>query len=412
MSFTEAKKVSAMRILGVSHLFPHADEPRYGIFVARQLQAMSQAGADVQMFVARVFCPPGLRHLPRWQEYNHRTPLAVVPGVTTHIVPYLRITGNWFNRWSGLSIYLSMRRKVKQLHALNKFDVVYSTSLFPGGDAGIRIGKTLGIPSACLSIGRDVNYTANSTATLRKHFQHVARSIDGHLACGESLAQQLDGINGERALRVYGVVDLERFVPVRDKRELRSKLKLPREATILLYVGYLWRAKGLFELLKAFEDVRQKVPSAELVFCGHGPEGDELRSVAAQSQFAGAIHFAGQIEPDQVAEYMQASDLFAFPSHSEGMPNAVMEAMACGLPVVCTSVGGLPAAIGDCGGALLVPPKQPEQLAAALLKVLLDPSNLREMGDEARRRAEIDFGALPNARKILNYLAEVRDRSR
>jgi glycosyltransferase involved in cell wall biosynthesis len=119
------------------------------------------------------------------------------------------------------------------------------------------------------------------------------------------------------------------------------------------------------------------------------------------------VRMAGEVEPEQMKKWMWASDLFVLASHTEGMPNVVMEAMACSLPVVATAVGGLPEAVGDCDGAILVPPKNVDELEKAIMKVISNKQLREQMQIAARKRAKERFGGKRNACLILNYLQKI-----
>lgn len=401
-----------MRILAVSHLFPNMNERRYGIFVARQLTAMAELGSEITVLVPRVYCPTIVKSLKKYANYGHRISLCEFAGLRLYSLPYIRLPGNWYNRWSGLAAYHATKQTALRLHRQCPFDVVYATDLFPDGDAAHRLGRRLRIPATCLATGIDVNVTATSNRQLERHFARVVKGLNGLLACGQSLATRINQERNDQALCVYGVVDLDRFSPVSDMGQVRHKLRLPMNKTIVLYMGYLALRKGLLDLIREFEVVLSRVPDALLLLCGHGEAEQEIRAAARASRAADAIRFGGAIDPDRVHEYMQASDLFVLASHSEGMPNVVMEAMACGKPVVCTAVGGLPSAIGDCEGVWLVPPRTPNRLAEALVEALSDRSALRILGRHVRTRAERDFGATPNAARILDYLRNIVDRAK
>lgn len=399
-----------MRVLAISHLFPHASEPRYGIFVARQLQAMAACGAKITLIVPQPRVPSLLTRLMGRNPHKDRQ-LLQFEGITAISVPCLGLPGVWFKQFSGAVAARAMMSRVQQLHAETPFDVIYATNLFLGGDAAIRVGKELGIPAACLAIGTDVNVEPMLSSSLQTTYGRVVTGLDGVLSCGESLATEMEKLRTDKCLCVYGVVDLDTFRPAEDVQSIRAQLDLPRDRQIVLYVGYLLKEKGLFELIRAFEKTRQRQPEAMLVLCGEGKDGAELRSLA--TEFDGdAIRFVGAVEPDRVSCYMQAADLFVLPSYGEGMPNAVMEAMACGLPVVATQVGGLPAALGDCPAAILVPPRQESLLEHAIDTVLQqDAASRKQMRREARGKALASFGAKPNAKRILQFLQQLVDRA-
>lgn len=403
---------TAVKILAISHLFPHLKEKRYGIFAARQLSEIHRLGAEITVIVPRVWCPRFLQRFERWKDYDHNCPLCQFEGLNTISAPYIRPPGNWYNRWSGFVVFNVIRKKVLRLHKEKRFDIIYATDLFPDGDAAVRLSKYLRTPATCLCIGVDVNITAHTSNRMYRHFVKTAKALDGVLTCGQSVADGVKAVTGKNPLCVYGVLDLEEFSPASDKTSLRKELGLPSDKTIALYAGYLMKRKGIYELVEAFYRARQKYPHTLLVMCGGGPEKAGLENLARERNIEHSVLLVGEVEPEQMSKWMKASNLFVLASHTEGMPNVMMEAMACGLPVIATTVGGLPEAIGDCEGAILVPPKNIEALEEAMVKVIADHQLQARMQIASRTRAEERFSVKRNARRILDYLQEIVEKNR
>jgi teichuronic acid biosynthesis glycosyltransferase TuaC len=245
-----------------------------------------------------------------------------------------------------------------------------------------------------------------------QHFVRTARALDGTLACGHAVADGLHAITEKHPLCVYGVIDLQEFSPISRKSALRKKLSLPADKLIALYAGYLIRRKGVYELVETFSKIRGKGLGIMLVMCGSGPEESALKALIREKNVEDAVRVVGEVEPEQMSKWMQVSDLFVLATHTEGMPNVIMEAMACGIPVIATAVGGLPAAIGDCEGAILVPPKNVDAFVEAIMRVVNDSKLCKRMQKAARKKAEQEFGVEQNARRILNYLKQVIEESK
>ena len=400
-----------MRILALSHLYPHVKERRYGIFVARQLTAMAEAGAEITLLVPQPRIPKLLCTI-LGKTNEPASALIDYPGVSATAIPYFAAPGKWFWRWAGLAAYRAVRGHALARHAEQPFELIYSTQLILGGDASCRLAKDLQIPAANLAIGSDVNVISKQSSGMQSHYQRIVTRLDGTLACGQSLADQIDSMRPSpphlKSLCVYGVVDLDYFYPTQDPHEpFRSELSLPADGPMILYVGYLRREKGLFELLKAFKGVRDQQSDVTLVLCGAGEDEHALKELASELGLADAIRFVGMVEPEEVRDYMWASDLFVLPSYNEGMPNAVMEAMSCGLPVVCTSVGGLTAALSSSNGAKLVPAQQVEPLQSAMSEILTNDDLHVSMSRAARATAEEQFDVRRSARRILDYLSQI-----
>ncbi|MGE5501593.1 MAG: glycosyltransferase, partial [Ignavibacteriales bacterium] len=155
----------------------------------------------------------------------------------------------------------------------------------------------------------------------------------------------------------------------------------------LVAVGRLHPVKGFDVLIDAFALVRQAHPDARLSIVGDGEQREPLRRQIAARGLEGAVDMPGALTPDAVRERLHAAGLFVLPSLSEGMSLALLEAMACGLPVVASAVGGVNEVVRPDVG-ILVPPHDPRALADAILQAVDDEARLRSMGAAARRRAE------------------------
>lgn len=391
----------------LSHFFSRVNDETYGVFASRQLETMHALGADIEVVVPVTRGFMVLRLFKKWRHRNYEVQLHTDSRMGLHVVPFVRVPGAWFHRWSGLSVYWSARRLIIRLHAQRKFDVIYSIGLFPDGDAALRFSRLLGIPATCRAAGSDVNVYPSTSPRVYRRFVRVCRELAGTLAAGQAIADKIDEVSGKATLSLLGTVDLEQFCPVKDRTVLRTQLQLPTKKLIVLYVGAFKRAKGVYDLIQAFSSILKHRSDIVLRFCGAGIEHEGMVEHIHQEGLEYAIQLSGVVKPKNMHHWMQAADCLVLPSYSEGMPNVVMEAMACGLPVVATGVGGLPGAVGDCEGVILVKPGEVAMLIDAIARVCSDPELRSKMGEASRTKAVETFGARRNAQRVLDFLAEV-----
>jgi glycosyltransferase involved in cell wall biosynthesis len=200
-------------------------------------------------------------------------------------------------------------------------------------------------------------------------------------------------------------VDLQRLREVsRDERAAaRIRLNL-HDSRLVVCVGRLSRQKGQDVLLDAWPSVLERVPAAELVLVGDGPEEDRLRSCAGPG-----VRFAGR--RDDVASWLAAADVVAVPSRWEGMSIAMLEAMARGRSIVATDVPGAREALGADAGAI-VPVGEPRALADALVARLLNPDEAALEGRAARLRADEHYSFETTAAAMAKLYRELLDRTR
>jgi glycosyltransferase involved in cell wall biosynthesis len=202
--------------------------------------------------------------------------------------------------------------------------------------------------------------------------------------------------------------DTEVFLP-RPASEARARLGLPDDGPVISYVGKLVPRKGVDTLIEAMGILSRRPGGApRLVAAGIGEMREPLERRAAELGVADRIHWAGKVAHDEVGWWMSAGDLFVLPSLSEGLPTVVCEAMNCGLPVVATAVDGTPEIVRDGVTGLLVPPSQPEPLAAALGRILDDPALAASMSAEALRIGREEYTWAANARRMTEIYEGLR----
>ena len=205
-------------------------------------------------------------------------------------------------------------------------------------------------------------------------------------------------------LCVYLGRDTKQFVPTENKDRVREQLGWARESIVAVYVGGLVETKGLKELVAAAEPLLGWYERFQLVCVGDGPARDRLAALRSHLPREGAVLLPGRVAPQEVPRFLQAADFLVLASYSEGMPQAILEAMDCGLPVVATRVGGVPEAVIDGETGLLVEAKDIDQLRDAMERMITDEAFRLTAGQKGQRRAHDVFDSEHNVRLLAEAL--------
>jgi colanic acid/amylovoran biosynthesis glycosyltransferase len=212
--------------------------------------------------------------------------------------------------------------------------------------------------------------------------------------------QVLSVVEGDVRQRIHTIhcgVDLQRFRP----RQRTAKRAGPLS---VLTVAQLAPRKGIEVLLDALARLRAREVAVDLVVVGEGDERSRLEARARACGLEVEVTFAGAVGHDRIADYYGRADVFCLPSFAEGIPIVLMEAMAQEIPVVATSVMGIPELIVDRQSGLLVAPGRPDLLADALNELANDLELRRKLGREGRARVEAGFELHRVARQLLDVL--------
>ena len=217
-------------------------------------------------------------------------------------------------------------------------------------------------------------------------YRRIYGCMGAVVAVSEDIGSKLDeyGVPRDKIKVVPNGVD-SRFQPG-DRAAARREFDLPTQGRVVLFVGLLVPVKGLELLVEALSLLEGEKPLCLLV--GSGPQQASLEQKAAELGLADCLRFVGRRSSDEIPRWMAAADLLVLPSLSEGRPNVVLEAQACGLPVVATRVGGTPELINDGETGLLVDSGDARSLALAIARLLADGDLRSALGRAGREQAQ------------------------
>lgn len=330
------------RVLVLSSLFPHAGAPGAGLFVRERMFRVAQRLPLTVVSPQPWF--PGQGLLRRWRP--HFRPAAprreTQQGITVRLPRFFSLPG-LAKSWDGFFMALACYPLLRRLRRQGRFDLIDAHFGYPDGYAAGLLGRWLGVPVTVTLRGSE-SRQARTPALRRRLAASVARA-ERIIAVSDSLrrlALEL-GAAPARAEVIGNGVDAARFAP-RPRAQARAALGIAPGAPVLVGVGTLVERKGFHRVIELLPALRQTHPGlVYLIVGGSGPEGDMSANLRAQVAALGlddAVRFLGPLAPDELTLPLSAADLFVLATRNEGWANVLLEAMACGLPVVATDVGG------------------------------------------------------------------------
>lgn len=367
------------RILTFTSLYPNPQQPRHGIFVETRLRQLLASGEAQARVVAPVpwfpFTAPGFGRFAAFarvpaQEQRHDIGVThprflSVPGVT--------------NRVSPVAMALGAMPAVKALLREGfDFDLIDAHYFYPDGVAAVLLGKWLGKPVVVTARGSDITLWPRFPLP-RRMIRGAARAAGCCIAVSAALAQEMlrIGFPRERLAVVRNGVDLNLFTP--EPRQA-ARARLGFSGITALSVGNLVELKGHHLAIEAMASV----PDGRLVIIGAGPEEGRLRALAQRLGMAERVAFTGVLPQERLPAYYSAADFLILGSSREGWPNVLLEAMACGTPVVATRVWGMPEVVGAPAAGVLVGERSAAALRSGIAQLLAAPPDRRA----TRRYAE------------------------
>jgi len=341
-----------VRVLVLTRLFPSAQNPSLGMFIHRRTAALAEVCDVAVVALSTADGLPEREHMdaldvirPRWRR---------LPKVGVLV--------------DGRSYAATAARAVERFHL--EFDLIDSHWLYPDGYAAARLGRRLGKPVVVTGRGTDVNELCFRWP-FRRLARRALREATRLVAVSRPLKDRMveAGADAERISVVHNGIDADTFHPATDRADVRRRLGIPDGQVALLSAGALGEAKGFHDLVASMAGVRGG-RTAHLYVAGEGAYRAALEQCVAEYGAGENVTLLGGVPQADLVAWYQAADLFCFGSWREGCPNVVLEALACGLPVLSTPVGAVPDLVEEGRDGLLFEAHSPTAFAHALERAL------------------------------------------
>ena len=401
-------------LLVLSSIYPWPGCPPEGIFVHRQIRNLVRLGHRCRVIVMRPAVPglprpvvgaSWLRYHPRWLWWPSE--LDGVP------VDYLFYPQHRKRRGDVVPAMADvLTRFIERRAEYGETEAVYAHWLWTAGAAALTLRERFGWPVAAIARGSDMNVWHTLHPFCRSYAQKVLLEADLPLANCQHLATAGAALAPESAGRIrvaYNGCDANRFRPADSREHARAAVSFASHLSYFVCVATVLERKGMSELAAAWRAFAAQRPDWRLVVIGPIVSKDLARELRAAGP--DSVTLTGQVQADRVLDYLQAADGYVQPSHTEGIANATMEAMAVGVPVVTADAGSQRELVTDGVNGWLTPARDVPALVRAMSALADDAVHARELGRRGRETVITKFDPIAHAERLSDMLHRLVERN-
>jgi glycosyltransferase involved in cell wall biosynthesis len=388
--------MTPLSIVTATTLFPNRAKPSHGIFVKTRLQKLLATGeAEARVIAPVAWLPPGVSY-PGAAYLRAVPPRETIDGIAVEhprylVVPKIGMTA------TPHFLYRAMRRAIgDMLKAGRRIDLIDAHYFYPDGVAAVRAARDFGLPVAITARGTDLNLIPRYRMP-RRMIKAAADAADGLITVCAALKQPLValGVAPERVTVLRNGVDLAFFQPL-PRQACRERFGMTRRT--LGSVGHLIERKGHHHAIAALP----RLPETDLIIAGDGEEKSRLQALAARLGVAERVRFLGAVDQQSLRSLYGGLDALVLASSREGWANVLLEAMACGTPVIASSVWGTPEVVASPEAGMLMPSLDADGVVAAV------QSLFAHLPDRAATRNYAEqFGWEPTTQGQLDLFREI-----
>ncbi len=388
-----------LRVLTLSTLFPDISRPTFGIFVERQTRELARRdGVDLTV-IAPLAMPPWPLSLHAQYRAQRALPLHETRNGLDIYRPRFPIFPGRGARFHPASMMRAVLPIARRLHAERPFDVIDASFFFPDGPVAHALSRKLGIPFSVKARGADIHHWGTLDSTKGKVIA-AGHAAGGLLAVSHAMKDDMAHIGiPTDSIRVhYTGVDLSRFAPM-DRAEAKAAKGL--SGPVIATLGSLIPRKNQALVIEALAHI----PDATLLLIGEGPDRATLTARTARLGLSERVKLLGNLPHGELPAWLGTCDVMALPSSSEGLANAWVEALACGVPVVISEAGGARELVSDPVYGRIVE-RDPVAIATAIQDILANPPE-----PEAVRKGAERFTWEANGDALLAHLQGIAAKS-
>lgn len=324
----------AIRILTFTSLYPNSIQPNHGVFVEERMLNLKNTGEISYQVISPVPWFPFLNLISeKYKKYNKIPYEEVWNSITVKHPRYLMIPkiGVSFQALSMALCSISAVRKIKANQ--NGIDLLDAHYMYPDGVAAACISKIYRMPLIITARGTDVN-VISEIWYLKPQIKWATRISDAIITVSNALSEKLirQGVEKKKLHTIRNGVDFDKFEP-NNTNKIRSKYNIT--GNLILSVGNLIESKGHGIVIEAVKHI----PQTHLLIIGEGEYQEKLDKLILKLDLQNRVELVGSVDHSKMSEFYAASDFLILMSSREGMPNVVLESLACGTPVITTNVG-------------------------------------------------------------------------
>lgn len=368
-----------MKVLSFSYCFPNSSNKNWGIFVFQRLSAL----AHFQDF--KVCSPVPWFPLLKSGDRGKKNEQEMWEGLETHRPRFFYIPGFLKNQDAGFYAK-GIRKWLLNLCEEWKPDILDAHFVWPDGVGVSLLAQELGIPYVITLRGK--LYECIKISSQKKQCARALKNAAAIISVSGLMAEEALklGVDKDRIHIIPNGVDKDTFF-IQDKVQCRKILDLPLDKRLLVTVAHLGHRKGHHEVIQALAGLPEDVCLILVGGAAQGGTPEKLRAVAVEAGVEHRLILPGPQPYGRVPLYFCAADASVLASYREGCPNAVLESLACGTPVVASNVGAVRDILPDPAAGRVVPPRQVEPLKKALADVLNTGWNPEEVINSSRVRS-------------------------